>query len=683
MYLFYPALGLVISISCISMILPGEWSKRFVSLILIIGVLIWLQGNILVWEYGVIGKEDVDWSQYHWRSGIDLAMWILLLIGAAVFYKKIYKLSAFVSLVFLFLQSGLLAIDSFNNPEIWKNRKDATVLLSPPDAVYEFSLTENIIHVILDEFQSTVFQDIIDKEMDHYSEELEGFTFFRNTSASYATTLMSIPAILSGEIYGNDEVIRDFIARIYTGNTITNKLYDDGYDVDLMASLDWYGRGRYSNWFFIPIPYGGTEETHLRTNAYLVLDLTLFRFLPHLLKKAKSEYQLQIGSPIEVIEGDDLTSYEAKRHFSHKLFLQEMIENMSAVRSSPVYKFIHLQTTHYPTVLDANCNYAGVILDFTWENIEIQDKCSLDHFLEFLGRLKQLGIYESSLIIVHADHGYFRVPDSRKRLNSLDYGWQVYDEFESEEHFAQVVSASASLLAIKRPYDKGKLRVSDSEVALSDLPATISTILSGSKNNFPGRSVYGVHPSEERERTFFYYKEFAQQHHRYFKMMREYSIRGSIFDRNSWSLKNTLVSKDISFKTNQVDIGTRGAKKFLIAGWGSAEREAKENIDFTWALGKKATVYLTLPKGNTTVTATVKSLFPPEFQTVFVKVDGRSVGSWTNASRGKWETHSLTINPDEERPAVSVIEFLFSHNYEPTERDRRPLALMFDSITID
>ena len=69
-------------------------------------------------------------------------------------------------------------------------------------------------------------------------------------------------------------------------------------------------------------------------------------------------------------------------------------------------------------------------------------------------------------------------------------------------------------------------------------------------------------------------------------------------------------------------------------------------------------------------------------QNITIKVDDSEIGSWKLSPYWNWEKHSIVIKPDENRPDVSVVEFMFSQHKEPDEKDKRLLAVLFESITL-
>lgn len=699
-FFLFPALIIASTLCVIGILLPKGLHHRYISILFISGLLIWTQGNILVWDYGLIGKGEVDWTLIKWRGWADGTLWITLLIVAFLFYKQIYRIATFVIIILFSLQLMYFIFSIVQTAEIRKEKDESSLFAiskSPPEEIFQFSSEQNVIHFILDELQSTIFQKIIDENANHYYTAMEGFNFFSQNIGKFPTTVMSIPAILSGRTYQNNIPIHDFIDMAYRGKTITNILYDRGYEVDIAAPFNWYKKGRHTNFYHIPTPYGETKQRYELINSALMLDLVLFRCVPHFLKKFN--YNSQLWLTILTPGNEDLrkkehqlnkdnpnkTDYEATRHFAHKAFLQDLIDNVSINRSKPVYKLIHLTTTHFPAVLNEDCEYAGKILPWRWENIDIQAKCSFDHFVEFLNKLKLMGIYDSSLIILHADHGYWMIPNSTNQIKLRNLDKQVGSNSTlDKEYFSKVVCAALPTLAVKPPHSKGPLTISKAQTMLTDIPDTICSIL-GLDEKFNGRSVFEIDPNETRERKFYYYDRLNKADDNYFGRLDEFIVRGDVFDKDSWHLGLTYFSPKSSYQNLQkIDFGTKDAFQFLRWGWSGGEMDTKDGLTYTWALGSSASIFLSLPQNEAILlTANVKTIRFAKPQIVTVKVDGRRIGSWEVSSNWTWEKHSIVIPPDAHRMGVSNVEFNFSQHRVPNgEGDPRPLAVLFESITL-
>jgi len=141
--------------------------------------------------------------------------------------------------------------------------------------------------------------------------------------------------------------------------------------------------------------------------------------------------------------------------------------------------------------------------------------------------------------------------------------------------------------------------------------------------------------------------------------------------------------KDISYKTDKINFGTAQGFPFLRSGWSFNETSQKEKLSYIWALGKSASIFLSLPPQKTKLIANVRSPFAGSQQVVTVKVDGKEVGTWKNSKQWVWERHNIVIGRNKDRQDVSVVEFIFSKYVEQTEKEKRALALLFESIILE
>lgn len=670
-YYAIPGFMLLTILFFLGAILPKRYFTLYISLIFSLGVLIWLQGNIFVWKYGLLDGQAFDWTKDQWRGWVDGSLWLLLPAFSIFFHKKLYRFVIPGSILLICLQTISLSFYSFQYPEIWKRSISQDYVT--PKGIYEFSSERNVIQFILDAFQSDFFQEIIDEDLDYYNKALEGFTFFRETTGSFPTTYMSIPAILSGINYKNHIPMQDFVKLTLNGKTISNVLYDKGYEVDLVhGGGRRYFEGRFSNAFWPGRLYGKSKYQN-RDKAAFLMDLVLFRYVPHFLKP------LIYNDQAWLIQRIGRWNFGSQLIFSHRAFLEDLIANMTLNKKTSVYKFIHIMTTHSPLVIDENCEYAGKILPFTRKNLKIQLKCGLDDVIRFFEKLKSLGIYDSSLIVLQADHGAgveLAMKGTNDELGS--------DGFISGDYFTRVAASALPLLAIKPPHSDGPLKISNAQVMLTDIPATISSILDLNER-FPGISVFDLDPEEVRERKNYYYTwQKTNWQDNYFYRLDEYIITGSVFDRSSWHLGASYNTPENNlYNTGKIDFGSPGAGRFLLTGWGGDERDSKVGLTFNWALRTPSSIVVSLPKNESVcLTANVRNFL--KSQTVSIIVDRKEIGTWELSPFWKWEKKNITIPSDDKRPDVSVVEFVFSQHRKakPNEEDKRPLAVLFESIRL-
>ncbi len=665
-----PGLILLFLLIGTGLVLPSNAGRKFTSIVFVLAVLVWIQGNLLVWKYGVLTGQGIDWKRHVWSGRVDTALWIGLLLAALVFSRTTSKIVIFGSALFLVLQSFSGIYTSLKKPALWKSRAQTSAPGTPPRGVFEFSGRENVIQVILDGFQSDFFKQIVTQDPAKYRKALDGFTFFEEATSSFPSTQMSVPAILSGEVYKNDIPTYKFIGQINQGRTIGNVLHDRGFDVDLVVGDIYTRKARSSTIYDIAIPYGYKRSQQVRNNAAQMMDLVLFRACPQPAKRLVYNDQLWLFQRLAASKTQNLEY----RMFSHRAFLDDFIRKASVAREKSVYKYLHLMTLHPPILVDENCRFKPGLAT-TWENRIIQARCALDQFLSFLERLRSLRIYDSSLIILQGDHG----TAEHVRLLNDD---QAAEKTLYHESLSRIASLSLPLLAVKPPGARGPLADSKAEVELTDLPATICSLLKIDEP-FKGRPVFEIDPQERRERKFYFYDWYKTNwENEYYDYLDEFAILGSPHDRNSWRLVQSLRSPHVSFKTDQIIFGTTQSNRFKRAGWAGNRKDPVEAYTYNWAMGESAILVVSLPKERTVeMTARIKSFPVSQSQTVTIKVDGKKVGIWNLHAPWVSTDMRVLIPPDSARPEASLIEFVFSQHRERASGPG-PQAVQFQTITL-
>jgi hypothetical protein len=190
-----------------------RYSRLFTSLLIItstllltLAILFWLQGNLLAIRYGVINGQQILWEKYQIRVIVNGLLWLILL-GASVKTRHFWSKSIpAIALTLLIMQSVNFLNQYFSLPKPYSFTTHTTDLTN----LGTLSAKQNVILVILDTFQSDVFDDIL-KTDPQIVTKLKGFTFYPNTLGGFPTTYASVPLMLTGESYQNQEPIQDFI----------------------------------------------------------------------------------------------------------------------------------------------------------------------------------------------------------------------------------------------------------------------------------------------------------------------------------------------------------------------------------------------------------------------------------------------------------------------------------------
>ena len=46
----------------------NRYAKKVTALFFAIGLLLWIQGNIMVWNYGLLDGHIIPWGDYFWNG---------------------------------------------------------------------------------------------------------------------------------------------------------------------------------------------------------------------------------------------------------------------------------------------------------------------------------------------------------------------------------------------------------------------------------------------------------------------------------------------------------------------------------------------------------------------------------------------------------------------------------------
>ena len=524
-----PTISLLLVLMLVGMVCPANWYRRYLVLLASVSLLVWIQSNLLVWDYGLLDGRSIDWASMSWQGWVDGLTWVVVIAAGLLFSIRVFVVFSQAAVLLFIVQAIqlLYGVYSIQSQPALQTKFDQAGMV---EIVASFSAEENVLHLVLDGFQSDIFDELLQHPVigPDYRQKLSGFTFYRETLGIFPYTRFAVPAYLSGQIYDNTQPKNEFIGQALAGKSLFTVASSAGMELDVASIEYWaplYAKGNVTNSYVIPEGGHGTEFEFRLANTAKLIDLALFRAAPHFLKRKIYYNQRWLITPLLMD-----TEYLQFLYFAHTKFLNEIVDRMDANRITPTYKYIHVMNTHNPMVVDAECRYAGGAIRTDRASLLNQSKCTLDTVMTMLDKMQEQGVYENSLIILHGDHGGW-VPHS---------GYQPDRVSTHREIPYWAVSVSSPLLAIKPPRTNGDIVISDRLVSLTDIPDTVAEIMNWPQQ-FGGRSVLTVGEDELRARHFYLYEwqknawetDFAGPIH-------EFEISGRHYE-SAWLPKNILM----------------------------------------------------------------------------------------------------------------------------------------------
>lgn len=405
----------------------------------------------------------VEWLPYVKLIGL------VVLVSLLAWWRP-NQLEFFVFIVFLMavLVSGYIL--TFQRKSIDKSIDKGTINEQiSRDYATSLGKEKNIIVIVPDSFTGYRMVEVFDDRPDLKSSFL-GFTIYPQAVASALNTPAGISAILTGDLEIAKNVdnglkritqslsqsfLQDAIRKDFESVFVSN-WRSDQTDISTYIFND----------FVIP------EDSENINPVYEYLNfwgVSLSRVLPKSMYNFSIQF-LQSTLANKSLYKDDYRQYsripsEHKKYFQAKLVLDYFINNLHIGNSSRKALLLHTYISHPPFVFDENGRYtprpnAGTSI-FTTKMLS-----------RIIEKIKQLGVYDSSLIIVVADHGGMGIRD--RTMGGV---------FEGSDRLGVIYNP---LLMVKPPNATHTLHKSEMSVWLGDVYETV-------------RDYLGFEPNEDHE----------------------------------------------------------------------------------------------------------------------------------------------------------------------------------------
>jgi hypothetical protein len=351
----------------------------------------------------------------------------------------------------------------------------------------ELASDNNIIVFVLDAFDSNYFDDIIENDRE-FIDDLSDFVYYNNASCLFAHTYLAIPYLLDTVKWDS---VNETSYETESENTI-EKLSQKGYDIGI------YTESQYVSETLQNVSCNYDDTVNIHCNAVKTLEImiksSLYKIMPFATKSTLAYYSADMD---EIVKMDAIWSIS-----DDSLFYNELVNEGLGIGcdSNGTFRFYHMRGPHAPYYLadDMKTDKTGRSV-----TLEGQARASLKIVYEYMNQLKELGIYDSSTIIITADHGHTA-------------------EIEGDT----VSLTSEPIMFVKEAYRKGdEMEISTAPVSQDEIFPTILRA-AGIDWSIYGRCFDEINENESRKREYIdSYSDYLIQ----------YSINGNVKDTSSWT----------------------------------------------------------------------------------------------------------------------------------------------------
>lgn len=477
-------------------ILGDKWRTSVVTFLLALTAGFFLQSNFLNVYYGVLDGRAIPWSEYQTVSIVNTLVWGVLLLLPFVFLnflkQRLFKRVVFhVASLILVVQALFLVYSIGSSPLPAKGNYYLST-----EKMFELSSESNIIVFVLDTFDTELFQKLLAKYPE-MAEQLDGFTYFPDTVGSYPTTKGALPQILTGVWYENREPYAEYIEKAWRNNPFWSSLKDDNYDARIYTMPNFVCRTSKA------VDNLVTDQLQISSTADLLKNfyrLSAFRFVPHLSKK---HFLSDLEDFYRYAKSDK--KHSAYRFGDDVLFFNQLESNGIDVQNERnVLRFFHLFGAHPPYTMDQS------VMRRKLGEIGEEDQAvgSLNIVFDFMKKVREKRLYNKSVFLIIADHGYnmpYRNP----------------------------------LLLVKHPNSLGKLCRSSIPMSFMDLHSLMRLPFNGEKSLDFFRESF-LEKNGIQGRRFLFYKWNDSWRKNFLPKMIEYKVLGVATNQDSWCLTGSV-----------------------------------------------------------------------------------------------------------------------------------------------
>lgn len=305
-----------------------------------------------------------------------------------------------------------------------------------------------------------------------YEKNFDGFTFYNNMQGAYPFTGNSAAFILSGEWYENDKPSVAYFHGAYTDSKLLNELEAQKYEMGIY--FDGLNNMDEDYYVYDNIMPSKNDTASISVLLKSMMQIVGIKYLPFDLKRlcvADNAFDATSYLKMMIPDEDGVNVFTP----DNGEFLEQMKENNIEFVEDKQFKYIHIDGAHAP--FRYNKDVVETEEATYWTSVE----ASMTIISEYLTKLKKAGVYDNSMIIIMADHGY----DSSSE--------KIEDSYLYRQN---------PMFFVKGYNEKHEMAESSAPVSFVDLNEAYERLMEG----FASDKVFDYREGEQRIRRWLYYE---------------------------------------------------------------------------------------------------------------------------------------------------------------------------------
>ncbi len=353
----------------------------------------YVQGTFFAGNLPALDGNTVDWSKYAGQRTVTIVIWIVCLAAVILAWRllgtkrweTVLNWGGCGMTLMLLLTLSVLCVTT---GALQNRHIDLTT-----DNQMEFSRGKNYTILMMDAMDEDVLSHVLADHPEYETGVLKDFTHYDNALSGYSLTTFSLPSFLSGTWYEFEQPYKEWLSDSFRESRFLRGLQEQGYQLSFYSTnvpFDYYPE--------LKNLYVAGDELNSRVKMEkLQLRLVGFRYAP---------FDLKPIFRFDTLDFDDTRSYAHMPYVfwhANARFNEAMDWLPATLQDENSFKFIHLDGAHVP--FDTKIENGEIVSDSGSVDGYRETEVCLFLLEKYVGILKDLGIYDDTVIVMMSDHG--------------------------------------------------------------------------------------------------------------------------------------------------------------------------------------------------------------------------------------------------------------------------------------
>lgn len=443
----------------------------FLFIAYIILFVLYIHGNFLTSSLNVLNGM-APLSKGHPSDFIISAILVIIIIVCTLLIprinvKKATRISAYLAIAIIIMLSVSIINTMLTQKMIFRPNHNTAIATNKN--INTYSENKNFIIFMADAVDSKTFDNV--RKNSKYKDIFKDFTYYPDTLGAYDNTAISIPFIFSGDWYENKESYESYSKNAYKKSDFLKYLKENNYDINLYETdftMDYEQSKDILNLSYTD------NDVNISSLVKEEIKYFNFKFLPYFLKKYSNIENFDLSHNSIGIKKSAYAKKYGFYDWSNQINYDNIVKSDIDKSNNNQFKLIHIEGSHAPFNMDEDLE---TIYNGTYEQ---KIEATLKVFDAYITKLKENNMYDNSVIIFMADHGF----------NTLT-----------------PVGNQNPILFIKGIDEHHDYKVSDKAISYADLTSAYEDLLNNKKSTQLFENV-----NKNRKRRYFVatYYEFAE-----------------------------------------------------------------------------------------------------------------------------------------------------------------------------